>query len=84
MAPVKIYAVEIQLKRIALTASSFAMVGSAIIKEVPINGVKNEAMVAISKTVVLSTFLPLDICVSMFAHPNYNLYVLKTPEPKKI
>lgn len=63
-------AVVIQLKRIALTANSLAMAGSAIFMEVLINGVKNEANVAISKTVVLFTFLSLtDISVSIFISP---------------
>jgi len=43
MADVKKYAVVIQLKRMALTAKSLAMVGSATINEVPKKGVKNVA-----------------------------------------
>jgi hypothetical protein len=79
-------AVVIQLKRIALTANSLEIVGSATFNDVPINGVKNEASVAISKIAVLSIFLSLtpsillsltDICVSISYSPHPYIQINK-------
>jgi hypothetical protein len=57
MAEVNKNAVGIQLSKIASVANSEAIAGSAILTEEPINGVKNEAMVAINKADILLTFL---------------------------
>jgi hypothetical protein len=49
MADVKKKDVVIQLKRIAFADNSFAIVGIAMLSELPINGVKKEAIVTINK-----------------------------------
>jgi hypothetical protein len=53
IADVKRNEVVIQLSSIALTANSLAIIGRATFTDDPINGVKNEAMVATSNTVFL-------------------------------
>jgi hypothetical protein len=53
IAEVKRNDVVIQLSKIALTNNSFAITGSATFIDEAINGVKNDAMVATSNTVLL-------------------------------
>ncbi len=53
IAEVKRKDVVIQLSKIALTTNSFAITGSATFIDEAINGVKNDAMVATSSTVLL-------------------------------
>jgi len=58
----------IQFKTIASAPKSNPMVGSAILTDVPINGVKKEAMVATKSAAILTSLLTLKELSAEFIH----------------